>query len=443
MMGMKRFNRAGVIGVSAALLLTACGGGGGGGSSSGGRDEPSTYQGVEGPLDALQEPLSEQVLGQLAAAAAGTPLEGAVQCVDQVVVQDTVDILDSVLAAVNEESINDPQQAFTDAATHVQLALNELLADLPGLLTSLVGQGDCTGPSGAPSGSNPLAGTPLAALGDALAPLLAAGGGGGGGDGQTLDLTALQAITGQLASAFNEGLSNLPAEVSDAPVLGGLLTTLQTTFNDLDTTIVALDEGSGAATAAAVAVTLDNLLGNVLTEVVPVKLIEEQAGRPGVVSSQVEAGIAQVTSGLSNGLGAVLDPAFGAVFGGALDPLVGGVNTLLTPLGDAISGGLSSGGGATGPTGTPLDALLGPLEGVLASLTGGAGGDGLTGTPLDLLLDPIASALSGGAGACPLASTPLSPLCEVVTTITDGVAGGGNPLDILDDILGGLLGGLV
>ena len=156
MFKLNKFNRAGLLGLSAAVLLTACGGGGGGGSSSGGSGEQATYQGVEGPLDMVQEPLSEQVLGQIASAAAGTPLEGAVQCVDQVVVQDTVDILDSILAAVNPDSINDPQQAFADAATNAQLAVTELLSDLPVLLTSLAGQGDCTGPSGAPMGSNPL-----------------------------------------------------------------------------------------------------------------------------------------------------------------------------------------------------------------------------------------------------------------------------------------------
>ncbi|WP_372879213.1 hypothetical protein [Spongiibacter marinus] len=445
MFKLNKFNRAGLLGLSAAVLLTACGGGGGG-SSSGSSSERATYQGVEGPLDMVQEPLSEQVLGQIASAAEGTPLEGAVQCVDQVVVQDTVDVLDSILGAVNPDSINDPQQAFTDAATNIQLAVNELLADLPALLASLAGQGDCTGPSGAPMGSNPLAGTPLAALGDALAPLLTAAGGSGFGNGENLDLTALQALTDQLSSAFNEGLANLPAEVADAPVLGGLLTTLQTTFNDLDTTIGALDDASGDETAGAIATTLDNLLSNLLTQVVPVEFIEEQAGQPGAVSSQIKDGIGQVTAQLDNGLGAVLDPAFGALFGGALDPLFSGLNMLLTPIGEAITGGLASGGGSgAGPTGTPLDALLAPLEGVFAALTGGGSGDGLTGTPLDLLLDPLASALGGG-GSCPLAETPLNPLCTVVDGLLSGLSGGGNPLDLLTDlldtILGPLLGGL-
>lgn len=452
------FGRSALLGLGAGLLLTACGGGGGGGSSSGG-GETAAYQGVAGPLDAVQEPLSTQVLTPLSEAAAGTPLEGAVSCVDQVVVQDTIDVLDSILGAIDPSSMNDPQVAFMAAASNIQAALNELLTDLPTLLTSLVGQGDCTGTGsggGLADGTNPLAGTPLAALGDALAPLFAAGSGFGGGfggeGGQTLDLTVLQALTSQLAAAFNEGLSNLPAEVADAPVLGGLLVTLQSTFNDLNTTVAALDAGDGAATANAIAGTLDNLLSNLLINVVPVGFIEEQAGQGGVFSSQIEAGIAAITSQLGSGLGAVLDPAFDALFGSATEQLIGALNMLLTPLGEAITGGLSSGGGSgAGPTGTPLDVLLAPLAGLAEALTGGFGGGsegGLTGTPLDLLLDPLAALLGGAggggdAGSCPLNGTPLSALCDLVTQFQDQVAGGGNSSNILTDLIGSILGILI
>ncbi len=449
------FGRSALLGLGAGLLLTACGGGGGGGGSSSGGGESAAYQGVAGPLDAVQEPLSTQVLTPLSEAAAGTPLEGAVSCVDQVVVQDTIDVLDSILGAVDPTSMNDPQVAFAAAADNIQAAVNELLADLPVLLTSLAGQGDCTGTGGGASdGSNPLAGTPLAPLGDALAPLFAAGSGFGGGfggeGGQTLDLTALQALTDQLSAAFNDGLSNLPAEVADAPVLGGLLVTLQTTFNDLNTTVAALDDGDGAATAGAIAGTLDNLLSNLLINVVPVGFIEEQAGQGGVFSSQIEAGIAAITEQLGSGLGAVLDPAFDALFGSATEQLIGGLNMLLTPIGEAITGGLSSGGGSgAGPTGTPLDILLAPLQGVAEALTGGLGGGGgeggLTGTPLDLILDPIADLLQGGAGSCPLADTPLSSLCDLVSEFENQVAsgGGGDLLGTLTGVIESVLGLLI
>ena len=81
-----------------SLALAGCGGSSGGGSPSQGSsadEQPviSGYSEVEGPLDAVQQPLSEQVIAPLASAAAGTPLEGAVNCVGGFVVTDVLDIL--------------------------------------------------------------------------------------------------------------------------------------------------------------------------------------------------------------------------------------------------------------------------------------------------------------------------------------------------------------
>lgn len=483
MLKLSSFNRAFVLAFSVSLALSACGGssssssnnpgsiqdggngagdggsgdggndggndggsdGGGSGSGNGGSndggDEAARYQGVEGPLDVIQQPLSEQVFGGLASAAEGTPLEASISCLDQVVAQDTVDILDAVLAAVNPESAADPQQAFAAAAENVQLASSELLADLPGLLMSLAGQGGCDG-SASPSGDNPLAGTPLAPLGEALAPLLNAGGG-GSGDGD-LDLTALTVLTGQLSDAFEEGLSNLPEEVTSAPVLGGALTTLSVTFADLDNTVVALDSGNGVLTAFRVSQTVEHLLKNVLTGIVPVTFIEEQAGQQGVVSDQINSGVEALSSQLLGGLAVVLAPTFDQLFGGAAAQLFDGVNTILTPLGDVLSDSVNDGGSGAGPTGTPLDALLAPLESLAAALQGGGSDGGLTGTPLDLLLDPIASALSGG-GACPLEGTPLAVLCSAVDQLQSAVSQQpeADPLALLTDTLKGLLGGLI
>lgn len=481
MLKLSSLNRAFILAFSVSLALSACGGssssssnnpssipdggngaddggsgdggndggndggsdGGGSGSDNGGSndggDEATRYQGVEGPLDVIQQPLSEQVFGGLASAAEGTPLEASISCLDQVVAQDTVDILDAVLAVVNPESAADPQQAFAAAAENVQLASSELLADLPGLLMSLAGQGDCDG-SASPGGDNPLAGTPLAPLGEALAPLLNAGGGSGDGDP---DLTALTVLTGQLSDAFEEGLSNLPEEVMSAPVLGGALTTLSVTFADLDNTVVALDSGNGVLTAFRVSQTVEHLLKNVLTGIVPVTFIEEQAGQQGVVSDQINSGVEALSSQLLGGLAVVLAPTFDQLFGGAAAQLFAGVNTILTPLGDVLSDGLNGGGSGAGPTGTPLDALLAPLEALAAALQGGGSDGGLTGTPLDLLLDPIASALSGGG--CPLEGTPLAVLCSAVDQLQSAVSQqpGADPLALLTDTLKGLLGGLI
>lgn len=424
------------IALAASLSLTACGGGssgGGGGSNPGGGDgggDPVTqYQGVEGPLDVVQEPLSTQVFGTLADGAAGTPLEGAVKCLDQVVVEDVVDILDSVLAVASAETAADPQAAFGTAQANLQLAAGELLNDLPNLLASLAGQSDCSGTS-AGGGDNPLAGTPLAPLADALAPFL-----GGNFDPSTMDLTTLSGLFADISAAFSDGIDGLPAEVSGAPVLGGLLTTLDVALADLAVTTNAVALTDGAAVSAGVTTTLDHLLTGVLVDVVPIGFFEEQAGQPGVFSAPITAAVGEITGQLDGALAT------------ALVPLFDGLETLLTSIEGALSGGLPGGVGS-GPTNTPLDALLGPLTSLADSLPGAGGvpsGDGVTGTPLDILLAPLVSAIEGnGAGACPLGGTPLSPVCDVVDSLLSGLTASpdANPLTLLTDLVDSILGGL-
>lgn len=428
------------IALAASLSLTACGGGssGGGGGNAGdggnnpggGGDTTTQYQGVEGPLDVVQEPLSTQVFGTLADGAAGTPLEGAVKCLDQVVVEDVVDVLDSVLAVASAETAADPQAAFGTAQANLQLAAGELLNDLPNLLASLAGQSDCSGTSTG-GGDNPLAGTPLAPLADALAPFL-----GGNFDPSNMDLTTLSGLFASLSSAFSDGIDGLPPEVAGAPVLGGLLATLDVALADLAVTTNAVALTDGAAVSAGVTTTLDHLLTGVLVDVVPIGFFEEQAGQPGLFSAQIESAVGEITGQLDGALAT------------ALVPLFDGLETLLTSIEGALSGGLPGGVGA-GPTGTPLDALLGPLTSLTDSLPGAGGvpsGDGVTGTPLDILLAPLVSAIEGGgAGACPLASTPLNPLCSVVDGLLGGLSAspGANPLSILTDLVDTLLGGLL
>ncbi len=408
--------------LSASLLLTGCGGGGGGGgggSSSGG--ETATYQGVEGPLDQAQEPLSEQVFGGLAAPLAGTPLEAPVECLNQVVVTDILDVLDSLAAAIDPASLNDPQAALEAATGNAQLAATELTADLPNLLASLVGAGDCEGGSTGGATGNPLEGTPLADLGAALESVFA-----NSGDPSEMDLTQLSALFEQLSSAFSDGLTNVPAEITGAPILGGALTTLDVALADLATSVDALTSQDAAGTSNAIATTVQNLLTNVLVNVVPVGFIEEQSDQEGLFSSQIESAISQLTIQLDSGLATILAPLFD------------GFATLQAALAGGMTGGTGSGEGLTG---TPLDTILAPLADLAASLGAGAGGDGVTGTPLDLLLAPLVSAIEGGAGSCPLADTPLAPACTVVDSLLSTLAGGSaeNPLAILEGLIQSLL----
>ncbi|MEX1664793.1 hypothetical protein [Zhongshania arctica] len=435
--------------LSAGLVLTGCGGSsGGGGSSAGAGEEPvtSSYSEVDGPLDAVQQPLSEQLLAPIVAGTAGTPLEVPVSCVSSFVVTDVLDVLDSVLVNLDPDTLqSDPAALFTGSAAGFQAAVTELAADLPIVLASLAGESCSSDSSGGGESSDPLAalaGTPLAPLADALAPVLAMANGGGSGEPPTPSV-----LLTMLSEAFSDGLQTILAQdpsgqISGAPVLGGLLTTLDTALSNLAATGVALESMDTDATSTALSLTLENLLNGLLIDVVPIGFIEEQAGQGTIISSQIKAGTAALAGLLGGNFGSL--PSGG--FENPVEDLFGPLSdTFLAGLQSALTDGLAGGGGGSNAVG--FDALLealAPLQALLSAGGSAGTGDGLTGTPLDILLTPLVTALDGG-GACPLAGSPLDPLCSVATSLSDALAQGGNTdlLSVLQGLLGGLLGGLI
>lgn len=439
---------------SASLALTGCGGGGGGGGSSssgngsgdgGGSNEPLTtsYSEVEGPLDAVQQPLSEQVLAPIVAGAAGTPLEGPVSCVTSFVVTDVLDVLDSVLVNVDPATLSNPAALFEGTAANFQATVTELAADLPIALASLAGE-ECIGGGSGGDSSDPLAalaGTPLEPLAQALAPVLAMANGGGSGEAPSPSV-----LLAQLSTAFSEGLASIVAQdpsgqIGGAPVLGGLLTTLDQALSDLSLTAIALEDMDTDATSAALSVTVENLLNGLLIDVVPIGFIEEQSGQGPIVSSQIQSAVASLAGLLGGGFGGL--PAGG--FGSPADALFGPLSdTFLASLQSALAGGLAGGGAGSnvGGFGALLE-VLAPLQALLSGGGDTGGDDGLTGTPLDILLAPLMAAMNGGAGACPLAGTPLDALCSVSNAFTGALAqdDGADLLGVLQGLLGTLLGG--
>ncbi len=361
----------------------------------------SVSEGVEGPLDALQTPLSEDVFGQLVAATTGTPLEGVLDCAGQAVVIDLLDVVDSIAVGLIEASEgSDPTMALSNSSENIQLSLQELANDLPGALTALAGD-DCNGESGDGNGgfsggNNPLSGTPLAPLGDALAPVLAGLPASNSDVGDDMDLQSLSAFMHELSLAFQSGLDQVPAEAAEAPIFGGILKTLETAFIDLDNTLMPLGIYNGDAAADALEVTLNHLLVNILTEIVPLKFIEEQAGTPpGQFTGPIEEGVGMATAGLGDNLLSVALPQLADALNGPLSPVLGPIENevlpaILGPITDALAGG-DGGDSASGPTGTPLDLLLGPITAALGG--GDSSGDGPTGTPLDLVLGPLLAAI--------------------------------------------------
>lgn len=383
----------------AATTLIACGGGSGSGNSS--SVAASSKSGdVAGPLDALQEPLSEQVIGNIAALTTDTPLEPLLGCVDEAVVGDLLDVVDS-LAVAAEEAVasGDPTAAFQLAAENIQAQVEQFVDNATQLVTSLAGGEGCLGaglPSGGlPAGGLPSTGTPL----DGLTSILA---GSAGGFAPGTDLPTLSANSTGLADQFNAAFANVPAEVQGAPVVGGVLMLLSDAVNDLDSLLSAITAMQPELAAAAAEELIANVLSNLLLGVVPVATLEGAAGQNGAVSGPVQAGIDQAAAAIGDGLSAILDPL--ASVGGGGDVLTGTpLDAVLAPLTDVLnSGGLPSlpgGGSSGGPTGTPLDAILAPLtdligSGGLPSLPGATS----TGTPLDVLLEPLLALLPADAG---------------------------------------------
>lgn len=389
------------LAIASGVLIAGCGGGGGsdsdGGSSGGGT---TARNDVVGPLDAVQEPVSSQVLAPLAVAAAGTPLAGVVTCVDQIVVGDTLDIVDVLAGQADAGATN-----FASSATVVQAEVTNLVSDLQRLLTSLAGGSGCSGstvPVPGGFGTNPLAGTPLESFGATLLATLASvqsqlGGGG------TPSLTTLSSVVDQLADGYAAALAMVPPEATSAPVVGPSLGLIGTALNDLTTTVAAAETANPTTTAAALAATVDHLLNGLLVDVLPIAQLEDISGQPGAISGPIADALAQLTAALSGGFatpgtdlgGTALLAEVQDLIGLITDPGTGTDPTgLLTGLLDQIQTALA---GAV-PGGTLPD--IGPqaLDEALAQITALLSTAGSTGTPLDDLLDSVIGLLGGLLG---------------------------------------------
>lgn len=365
-----------------AVGLAGCNASSSGGSSSGGSS--SEFTGVNGPLDPVQNGVADVIGGQLGDALP-EPLGPGVKCLEDSVnfLVDGPDALLAALLALPEGA--DPQAAFEEAAADVQLSLEAFAAQLLAALVTLSGDNpecDTNGAGGGGDGENPLAGTPLEPVGAVLVELQGALGllgddeGDGGNGGQDPNMTPLLAETiapllVQLSAAFDQ----VPEEARQAPVLGGLFLTLQQGSADLADVLQNAGPYDGPGTSASLEVFLNNLLGNVLLQVIPVAELDAQTGQD--FSSQIQDGIDTLTAALvGDGLSQLINPLFDDVADDAAEPL-------LQPLEDALAMILAGDAGGGG-TGTPLDQLIGLLT--------GEGGGGL----LDEILDPILGALSGG-----------------------------------------------
>lgn len=385
--------------IGSFILLAGCGGGGSDPSNNGPRPGGGdiAVQRVQGPLDPLQDQLSDAVFSPLGDTLAGTPLAGVIRCTDATVTYGTLDIADALLAALQSGAA-----APTPDPARLTAALQTLAVSLQGLLEALAGdaQACLTGSLPASSlGSNPLAGTPLAPLGEQLAPILAQiaalGSGSSGTGGGGVQLNTLAQLFDQLHAALQLALAQIPAQAQAAPVVGGALDTLSTALDDTRSLVHAVIAYDSNATRTGLQHLLDHALVGLLTHVVPLRTIEEQAGQPGVISGRIESAAAQLATQVATVAGTVTAPVFAQLLAGALDPVLGPIEnellpTLLGALADALaSGGLDDLSGIF--AGTPLAPVVNLVDSLLGTLLGG---------------------LPGGGTTCPFAGLPLlSLLC--------------------------------
>ena len=344
----------------AALTLAACGGSSGVAPGSNGQ----VSQSVSGPLDPVQSTLSQSVFGPLENTTQGTPLRGVLMCTDQAVNGNLLNVVDALL-----NGLKDPSTIASSTPAHVQAQLKGFAGNLTQLLLSLAGQGGCNGGQTSVPGSNPLAGTPLAPLGNTLLPVLQQVQ--GQLSGGQLGLTTLSNLFGQLQNALQLGLQQLPPSVTSAPVLGGVLTTLESSLGNVVSLINTVSQNPSNAPAA-VKTALQSLLNGITTKIVPLQFLQQAGGGSGGPLAQVQSAIQSLVSQVQSTLSGGGD--VGNLFnGGQLAPIVGPVQQLVQqivqPLQSALAGGTSSGN----PVTDLLNTVLPNLKSVLTGLLGGGG----------------------------------------------------------------------
>lgn len=409
----RKFMFAGVFGV--AVVLTGCGGSGSAGttdnsSTTGGTSIGGTSGGqaaaVAGPLDTVQTAASSAVFSPLEGATVNTPLQGLLACGDQVVNGNLLDTADSLI-----NGLQNPSSLASVTPAQVQAQLAALAQNLSAMLTSLAGQSAClsgsSGSTGVPT-TNPLAGTPLAPLGDALLPVLqqfqqqlGSGSSGGGSS----NLATLASLFSQLDTAYQSGLGQLPTSATSAPIVGGLLTTTGTAISDEAALLNAAAANDPTAFDAAAQTFVDHYLVNTLTLIVPTSYIEGQSGQSGTITSPIVQAAAQLSAAFGQALANYSPQLLNVLNGSQLASVFSPVSTQFLPT------------------------ILGPISGSLTGLGGTGSSGSVTGTPLDAFLTPLITALNGlngstssgtgsgtgTTGTCVFASLPLlSTLCSVI-----------------------------
>ncbi len=352
----------------ATITLVACGGGGGGNDSTAPGSTPSTAPAVAGPLDPAQDSVANMVFAPLVEATVGTPLQAVLACGNSIVTRNVLDIADAYATGLSS-----PSTLVSTAPAAAQGALTALVGNLSGLLGSLTGATTCFGGSAgdiAVPTTNPLAGTPLAPIGDALLPALTAASqqltASSSGTAPQIGATQLATIVAQLSDAYSMALTQIPPEALTAPVLGGTLTSIGNSLAGLETlTTQAASGASPDVLAASFQALATGSLDDLLTLVLPVGVLQAGAGSGASTNlvTTLQAAVASLTGGLAASPTTALpaNPLNAASF--AVLPDIISQLTATLPAGLAGTAGTTPLAAATGPLQTLLNSLLAPITG--------------------------------------------------------------------------------
>lgn len=386
---LKQFSLAAVV--ACAVALSACGGGGGsssgsgssggggsGGGGGGGGTTPPASASISGPLDTVQTAVGTTVISPLVQATAGTPLQGVLLCANSIVTVNTLDIADAFA-----NGLSNPTTLVSTTPAQAQAAVSALVSHLSDLLTSLANtSGSSNACNGGAAGSttvpttNPLAGTPLAALGDQLLPVLLSAQQQLGSGSTPLDATQLAGILATLSSAMDTAVASLGGVTGSAPIVGGVITSVQGALSQLSALATSAASGGDPTQIAGALQGLANgVLSQLLTQVLPVGNLQDLAGAGASTDlvAQLQAAVASLTGGLGTDPTTALpaNPLNGLGFA-ALPTLV---DSLVTELTGSLGGATAGSSPLTLAT-TLVQSVLGNLLGLAGGGSGGSGGSG-------------------------------------------------------------------
>lgn len=385
---------------AASIGLAACGGGGSSGATGGGSaTQPATdpVARTSGPLDPVQSTLESSVFNPLANAVAGTPLAGVVDCGNEIInreVLDTVDTLAGALALSADPTdltaLQLDPELLTQRIRALAFDVTQLVMSLNGAGTACLTQGNSAVFDNADAlaflnGENPLSGTPFESFAATLSPALAqlfAATGGAQPDGD-LSANALIGAYQQFNTAVQGAFAMLPAQIQDAPVVGGVLAGVGTSLGDLEAVLSLLAVFDATGVQDGLTTLLSNLARNVTVGLVPLDMLDGLLGESGSFTTLNSDAItdfstlvpAQLFGGTAGSsplalIQGVLDPVAIPVLGPILDQLTSTLGS--NPLGGGLNGDLLS----NTPLAPVVDVIQDVLTGLLGSVPGTEGGSG-------------------------------------------------------------------